>query len=543
MSLRTLHPEPSRLIPLGEAARVAGVPHLRVRRAVASGDLVTLPALHLGQRIRLVEPAALEACFPQADLRTRRPFDPAQRGIEWIGVSASDQPPQDCLPSMARDRAPSPEPEVLAAGPELDQVSLASGDTTTEPEGASTVTWDAPGEVEASPASPRARLSLASLVDASFGGPADPATARAGSPAEPPREPAWEPGLGEAPDLDLGEGPARHDHGATDTRESAPVDSGLAKAVARYEGWNRGKRFLVHGLLTAWAVVLVAAWLQLERGGDMVVFASWLTPGSEASRAEGALTVDTPGAPILAESGDDPIDVGPELPQSHAAEEIDVVVKDEAPLIEASTARVVKVPAPVEVAAEEEGPHGPGRSMASASLAPRFAGTACTWWAMTQPGADLRPVLGPCKGPWDDSQEAVVGLHRDGSQALCSHHLRFVRELGGDLEAELASALAAREGGLPPPLLAMRIDGAARALIRERVGRWLESGFETGRDHQLTSLGGDRWGLRTWVVAAQEDGDLARLRVELELSLADGPHQDTLESFVLTEDEGLGRGR
>lgn len=162
---------------------------------------------------------------------------------------------------------------------------------------------------------------------------------------------------------------------------------------------------------------------------------------------------------------------------------------------------------------------------------PRFAGAPCAWWEMTRPGGDLRRVLGPCKGPYDEDHGAIVGLHRQGSEHLCSHHLRFVRDLGGDLEAELASAAAARDGGLPGPLLAMRIDGAARSMVRDRVGRWVQSGFEGGDGHLLESLGGDSWRVRTWVVAALEGEEPRRMEVELVLTLGDGPHDDTLQSF------------
>ena len=98
MTCRTLHPDPQRLLTLGEAARAAGVSHLALRRSVQSGILPTLPALHLGQRIRLVEPAALLAAYPESACEGRPPLDPDHRGIEWIGASPEDEPPQGASP-------------------------------------------------------------------------------------------------------------------------------------------------------------------------------------------------------------------------------------------------------------------------------------------------------------------------------------------------------------------------------------------------------------------------------------------------------------
>lgn len=536
MSLRTLHPEPSRLIPLGEAARVAGVPHLRVRQAVASGDLATLPALHLGQRIRLVEPAALEACFPTADLTARRPFEPGQRGIEWIGVSTNEQPPQECLPAALHD----PVSDAAPAECDLRREAPPSGKTGTVLEAGSPPRPDTPEAAEGPAAPARTRLSLANLVDASFGGAPDSLVASQVVPnpsqAEAPRERASAAIGGDLMEAEIDGEVVGLDSGAVPGSPSAPSDGGLARAVARWEGRNRGKRVLVRGLLTAWGVVLAVAWLQFEQQGETVAFASWFAPGA-GEVAEG-VTGQGQSAEALASiarsKGEQP-GHWPASPAAETPEGIDPADEGGPRAAEASGARDEQDP-PTEGLTPDEGVV----ALPAGTPAPRFTGSACAWWGMTQPGADLRPVLGPCKGPWDEHQRAVVGLHRDGTQPLCSHHLRFVRDLGGDLEAELASAAAAREGGLPPPLLAMRIDGAARTLIRERVGRWVESGFETGRDHVMSALGDGHWRVRTWVVAAKESGDLARLNVDLQLSLADGPHQDTLQSFVLTEDEGAG---
>ncbi|MDA0947209.1 MAG: hypothetical protein O2799_01755, partial [Planctomycetota bacterium] len=343
-------------------------------------------------------------------------------------------------------------------------------------------------------------------------------------------------------------------------------DTPLTGSVERWESGRRRRARMVQGALTAWAVLLVAAWVQFEAEGQGTVQAAgWAGAdnGSEAAPEDRSVsgTVVRPveasatapdrspeqspvvveprvaadagestpgtlavGAPLAAAGVEDSSGVSAAGPSS--AGEAAPAPAVEAVPESASAQPTEAVDAAVTSAAPE-----PAAAYSAHRETPRFAGAPCAWWEMTRPGGDLRRVLGPCKGPYDEQHGAIVGLHRQGSEHLCSHHLRFVRDLGGDLEAELASAAAAREGGLPSPLLAMRIDGAARSMVRERVGRWVQSGFEGGDDHELEALGGDTWRVRTWVVAALEGEEPRRLEVELVLTLGDGPHDDTLQSF------------
>ncbi len=600
MTCRTLHPDPQRLLTLGEAARAAGVSHLALRRSVQSGILPTLPALHLGQRIRLVEPAALLAAYPESACEGRPPLDPDHRGIEWIGASPEDEPPQGASPVVvpAREEPAYELPRADAAAPETVAASPRSLRPSSAQESAPRLHESTPNE-----AVPIRPDGLDGLVSAEFGGSARAAAssstltvrqpAAQGSSAAPlesqsiPRSRASQdtqqetgvavetrasqalqheaipeqPAEGPTPSSPLSgahaeEGPATELAGAAPAAPSA--ETPLTESVERWESGRRRRARMVQGALTAWAVLLVAAWMQFEDADQGPVQAAGWTGAGVDSRVD-----SSPEPRFVNGTAVRPMEASAPVPfQAPAAEAVEPALSTEGPseVIEAQALAAVTpsgeevssagTPAGVDAsdpAAQAEGIQPQPAPAAEESMAaeapepapaysahretPRFAGAPCAWWEMTRPGGDLRRVLGPCKGPYDEDHGAIVGLHRQGSEHLCSHHLRFVRDLGGDLEAELASAAAARDGGLPGPLLAMRIDGAARSMVRDRVGRWVQSGFEGGDGHLLESLGGDSWRVRTWVVAALEGEEPRRMEVELVLTLGDGPHDDTLQSF------------
>lgn len=166
------------------------------------------------------------------------------------------------------------------------------------------------------------------------------------------------------------------------------------------------------------------------------------------------------------------------------------------------------------------------------------SGPACAWWGVTQPEGALRELLGPCRGPWDDERLSVVGLHRHRGSHTCTHHLSFLRDRGGDLARETAAATAARREGLPAPLMTQRVEGAARRMLRQRVGTWVESGFEAGGQHSLVQLDQGGWRVDSWV-RLLEQGKRGRVcRFSLELVLADGPHSDWLVGFEWTAGVG-----
>ena len=571
MACRTLHPDPSRLLSLGEAATAAGVSHLALRREVSSGRLVTLPALHLGQEIRLVEPAALLALHPALDLSGRAPLDPEARGLEWIGAQPDDRPPQGVYEPA---RLPA-----TAAGP-----PSRGGEATPD-------TGDPAPVEEVDEAPVRASL-LDSLVEAEFGGsgrrsdqPAEPGLVQpdeAGQLVVPTVEARPTRGTVAVEDPHTGD-TAESEGGFLDDRPSRsgppsldapelPSDTGgtsspntaLTDSVERWETSRRRRRRIVQAALVVWAAVLGTAWVQFEFGDPDEVLASWRGLVSEGVRSEASSTLrgideappasagstlEVPGSAIGASADSSRGEAGSESSPVTLVDPSSVVAAESGPspsepepsgAQDGGLPRAVAGSSPVALRAAE------AQSAADAvevtysahELTPRFAGAPCAWWPMTRPGGDLRAVLGPCKGPYDESHAAIVGLHRHGQDHLCTHHLRFVRDLGGDLQAELASAAAARAGGLAPPLVSMRVEGAARSMVRERVGRWIQSGFETGRDHQLVPLGPDSWRLRTWVLAAREDAAPARMAVELELTLGNGPFEDTLQSFLISEEQG-----
>lgn len=173
MTCRTLHPDPQRLLTLGEAARAAGVSHLALRRSVQSGLLPTLPALHLGQRIRLVEPAALLAAYPESECDGRPPLDPEHRGIEWIGASPEDEPPQGASPVAvpAREERAYELPRVNAGGPGTEDSSPHSSSPGPAQVEAATSHASTPEEVV-----PTRPDGLEDLVSAEFGGSGRPST-------------------------------------------------------------------------------------------------------------------------------------------------------------------------------------------------------------------------------------------------------------------------------------------------------------------------------------------------------------------------------
>jgi hypothetical protein len=170
--------------------------------------------------------------------------------------------------------------------------------------------------------------------------------------------------------------------------------------------------------------------------------------------------------------------------------------------------------------------------------APRATGPACSYHALTGRGQELRDVLGPCLGPWDEDAGVVVGVHRFAGAPYCQHHLVVPRDLGGSIARAREVARLAREESLWPPLVQLRLDRPAAGFLKRAVSSWIESGFEHGdfEEHRWTAADAlDTYTLESWVRVA-EVADLARVRrFRMWIAVDDGPRGDRLLDFVWLE--------
>ncbi|MDF1838208.1 MAG: hypothetical protein P1V35_10090 [Planctomycetota bacterium] len=160
---------------------------------------------------------------------------------------------------------------------------------------------------------------------------------------------------------------------------------------------------------------------------------------------------------------------------------------------------------------------------------------ACLYGKLTAPGQDLRQVLGPCIGPWNEELQSVAGGFRHSGDRFCRHHLIVAKDLGGSVDRARNVATYAREEGLLPPLLRLRVEHGATDLLQKRVGKWVESGFEAGLSGQHTVSAGSqegRWKIESWVRLQAEPGAQAKLRrFQMELDLALDKGRDAWVSF------------
>ena len=536
---RTAHPEPGRLLSLGDAARRTRTPLLQLRAAIRDGRLRTLPALHLGQPIWLVEPVALQTAFPDAILQAGPRLDPVTRGINWIGTSQGEEPPGSVPmtpkaalkpdPNQARTRpqasangeltppAPRvvppqlPEPEVPSSA-ELEVASTSEPVSEPVPPGAGSSPDSVPSPVRSVVAHTPASEELPEVQP--MGGDAPPPVqggdrladlfGAEGSPKD-----NQDAAPGPATDEVLGAPPATKPDSFEGGRFSGEPLLGargfsgavqLGAEVRRFEAWGLRRRIGVQFLLVMGSGLLVSAWMWSRSEGNSDVLAA-STPGVQNTGGQ----INGP-APFRTKD----VSSGNLLESSRQV--------PETPL---------QVPAPPIIRVLD---------------APRASGPPCVWWDVTQPGGALRSLLGPCQGPWNEEASVVVGLHRHKGVQTCTHHLAFLRDRGGNLSRETSAANAAKLEGLPAPLMTQRVEGAARRMLRERVGNWIESGFEAGGRHHLRSRSDGSWRVSSWVRLSEPQGDARLKRFELDVQLADGPHLDRELKFTwLSEPVPSGR--
>ncbi len=172
-----------------------------------------------------------------------------------------------------------------------------------------------------------------------------------------------------------------------------------------------------------------------------------------------------------------------------------------------------------------------------ASLAPLVLskGPACLYAKLTAPGQELRAVLGPCIGPWNEKTHTVTGGFRHSGERYCRHHLIVAKDLGGSVDRARNVASYARKEGLLPPLVRLRVEHGAADLLQMRVGKWVESGFEAGLSGQHEVRQGDtedHWSVRSWVRLQAKPGGKAELkRFQMELELGADKGRDRWVSF------------
>jgi len=534
---RTAHPEPGRLLSLGDAARRTRTPLLELRAAIRDGRLRTLPALHLGQPIRLVEPVALQAAFPEAILQAGPRLDPVTRGINWIGTSQGEEPPgsvpmtpraaQNPHPSQARKRAaasakgePTPPTPRVVSGPlpesEVPPSAALAGGTISEPEqvppGAGSDPDPAPSPERLAPPQTPASEDLPEVQP--MGGNAPPPVQGGDRLADlfggenPPQDnqtPGRGPATGEvlcapsAPQADSFEGGRFSGEPLLGGRGVSGAVQ-LGAEVRRFEARSLRRRIGVQFLLVMGSGLLVSAWMwSSSEGHSDVLAASTSVVETTEGRKSGPI-------PLMME------DVS-------SADSLDSNKQSSETPLQTLAPPIIRV-----------------------LDAPRASGPPCVWWDVTQPLGALRSLLGPCQGPWNEETSVVVGLHRHKGVQTCTHHLAFLRDRGGNLSRETSAANAAKLEDLPAPLMTLRVEGAARRMLRERVGNWIESGFEAGGRHHLGARLDGSWRVSSWVRLSQLQGEARLRRFELDLELADGPHLDRELKFTwLSEPEPSGR--
>ncbi len=192
----------------------------------------------------------------------------------------------------------------------------------------------------------------------------------------------------------------------------------------------------------------------------------------------------------------------------------------------------------VQVDGEEEVTTQPPADVSQgAPLAPLVLskGPPCLYAKLTAPGQELRAVLGPCIGPWNEKSNTVTGGFRHSGERYCRHHLIVAKDLGGSVDRARNVASYARKEGLLPPLVRLRVEHGAADLLQTRVGKWVESGFEAGLSGQHEVRQGDtedHWSIRSWVRLQAKPGGKAELkRFKMELELGADKGRDRWVSF------------
>lgn len=478
---------PDRLLTLGEAAELLGLPDMVLGREVRAGRLETAVGWRRGRLTRVVRAGELASLDPTVLERQLPPAVP----VELSSVEALE--------------------------------SQETGTSAAETPGASLPSPSAQGPAGSGG---EATLELPSAVNA---GDTDAATVegRAPSPGDAPASAAVPDGEVASP------GP---------TREGAPVEDSVAHELQQVLELRRVQHAVeleeerAVGARSARRVVALQRTQWALLAGLGLVLALALPSVDDGGLVHGAASVDPPAA--QAEPATQPVQ--PQASPAAVPMEIRRAIEAEAtPLLP------VPVPVPLPGPVEEEAslevgsaspPEEPPASHETLGPTPARPGEPpCAYFERTRPGEELRALLGPCSGAWSDEHQAVAGVLRRGGEAYCRHHHFFAEQLRGSVaRAEEVAALAEREG-LVPPLLDLRIDRAGAAFLRRRVGDWVESGFEAGlvggEGHEVRCLGEDRWHLSSWVRYLDVGGVEHRRVFEMDLRLDDGPEGDRLLSF------------
>lgn len=481
------------LLTIGEAAELAGVALLDLRRHIRAGRLKTTRAQRLGDELDLLSLKQLIHVCPSAGRREYRPeLSLRERGIEL--VVRDMQVPQllplkphlepEAKPLEAREPAPAEERALPQVGLEVEQLER---------------------QIEALKAQvQRARERNQSLLQK---------LEMAGADAPLGLDDEAQPALRRSRFRDRVQG----EYVSLD-RKLSEVGGGSSAAA-----WLVGSAAVVSGLLLVmWArspVYAAASVPNIPRADQArerqsAVLGALLESAAASRRAaerEGSMAV-LPALESEPDAVPDPVAVVAQVPE-RISPKAAVETPEQTPL----------EPEPLELAAKIE-----------AEPAAVSSGDPCEMFPLTSAGQPLREVLGPCLGPWNPTEEAVVGSHRRGGKTWCRQHFVIASELGGSVVRAKQIADFARREGLTPPLMQMRIDLAAQASLTEHAGAWIESGFESGTPMDHTAVrqeGRDCWRLDSWVRLADEQGHVNRRIFRVQLALGGAEYLDRVLDF------------
>lgn len=501
---------PDRLLTLGEAAELLGLPDMVLGREVRAGRLETAVGWRRGRLTRVVRAGELASLDPTVLERQLPPAVP----VELSSVEAL-------------------EPQEIGTSAEVTPGTGTPAPSAQQPAGSG-------GE---------AKLEVSSSVNARD---TAPAPAQGASPGDAPASASVPDGEVASPG-----GAAPGSVSPELSSERAAADGGVAHELQQVLELRRVQHAVeleeerAVGARSARRVVALQRTQWALLAGLGLVLALALPSVDDGGLVHGAASVDPPAAPLAPATQQGQPEASPAVvpmesrwaTEAEATPRLPVPVpvqlpgpfKMETGEVETGKVETGEVETSVDVGSASL-PEEPPASHETLGPTPAKPGEPpCAYFERTRPGEELRALLGPCSGAWSDEHQAVAGVLRRGGEAYCRHHHFFAEQLRGSVaRAEEVAALAEREG-LVPPLLDLRIDRAGAAFLRRRVGDWVESGFEAGlvggEGHGVTPLGEDQWHLRSWVRYLDVGGVEHRRVFEMDLRLDDGPEGDRLLSF------------
>lgn len=288
------------------------------------------------------------------------------------------------------------------------------------------------------------------------------------------------------------------------------------------EGWESAQRAPVgfRSVLTGASAGLLVA---------VVVIAGWRSDPSE--RPERALAL---------EDGSQIESVGLEVAltlsesESHAERRAAGAARETPrPLWQDAPSEAAGAPAVRVSVREASSPKARNRSPRGAGDRPASSAEPCFFYAETARGGELRSVLGPCFGEWNDEAAAAPGNHRHAGRSYCRHHHYFGRAYDGSLTTASRDAAFAVSEGMLPPFVRQRVGYGALVLLSQAVPDQLACGLENrfGGDLAITRLSEpDTYAVESWSITGSAE-DHRRGEFRMELSVDGGAVGDVLLGF------------